>query len=155
MKIRLIAVGTRMPGWITEGYQEYARRMPRETQLQLVEIPATPRKAQNAHRVREDEASRMLAKINPREWVVALDTKGVACSTEQLAKKLDSWRMQGGDVVLLLGGADGLASACHERANEVMSLSKFTFPHALVRIIVAEQLYRAWTLLTGHPYHRA
>lgn len=97
----------------------------------------------------------MLAKISPREWVVALDTKGVACSTEQLAKKLANWRMQGGDVVLLLGGADGLASACHERANEVMSLSKFTFPHALVRIIVAEQLYRAWTLLTGHPYHRA
>ncbi|TDJ36976.1 MAG: 23S rRNA (pseudouridine(1915)-N(3))-methyltransferase RlmH [Gammaproteobacteria bacterium] len=155
MKIRLIAVGTRMPGWITEGYQEYARRMPRETELQLVEIPATPRKGQNAQRVRQHEADKMLARISPREWVVALDTKGVACSTEQLAKKLDSWRMQGSDVVLLLGGADGLAPACHERANEIMSLSKFTFPHALVRIIVAEQLYRAWTLLTGHPYHRA
>ncbi len=97
----------------------------------------------------------MLAQINPGDWVVALDTAGTACSTEQLAQKLESWRMQGADVVLLVGGADGLAPACHERANEIMSLSKLTFPHALVRVIVAEQLYRAWTLLTGHPYHRA
>ncbi len=150
-----MAVGTRVPGWITEGYQEYARRMPRETELQLVEIPATPRKKQSAKRLRQDEADRMLAQIDSREWVVALDPQGTDCSTEQLARKLGNWRMRGGDVVLLVGGADGLAPACHERANEVISLSKLTFPHGLVRIIVAEQLYRAWTLLTGHPYHRA
>ena len=155
MKIRLMAVGTRTPAWITEGYQEYARRMPRETRLELVEISATPRKGQNAERLRSDEAVRMLDQIEPGDWVVALDTLGAACSTEQLAEKLESWRMKGGDVVLLVGGADGLAPACRERANEIMSLSKLTFPHALVRIIVAEQLYRAWTLITGHPYHRA
>ncbi len=150
-----MAVGTRTPGWIKEGYQEYAKRMPRETELQLVEIPATPRKGRSADRSRQSEADKMLAQISPKEWVVALDTLGTACSTEQLAKKLDGWRMRGSDVVLLVGGADGLAPACRERANEIMSLSRFTFPHALVRVIVAEQLYRAWTLLTGHPYHRA
>ena len=155
MKIRLLAVGTRVPGWIDEGYQEYARRMPRETTLELVEIPATPRKGRDAARLQREEADKMLAQIDPREWAVALDTLGKACSTEQLASKLGDWRMQGSDVVLMVGGADGLAPACHERANEIMSLSKFTFPHALVRVIVAEQLYRAWTLLTGHPYHRA
>jgi len=150
-----MAVGTRTPGWINEGYQEYAKRMPRETELQLVEIPATPRKGRSADIARQREADKMLAQISPKEWVVALDAGGLACSTEQLAKKLDKWRMRGGDVVILVGGVDGLAPACHERANEIMSLSKFTFPHALVRVIVAEQLYRAWTLLTGHPYHRA
>ncbi len=150
-----MAVGTRIPEWIAEGYQEYARRMPRETMLELVEIPATPRKGQNADRLRQEEAGKMLAQIDPGEWVIALDALGTACSTEQLAKKLESWRMQGSDVVLLVGGADGLGPACHARANEIMSLSKLTFPHALVRVIVAEQLYRAWTLLTGHPYHRA
>ena len=129
--------------------------MPRETELQLVEIPAMPRKGQNAARLRQGEADKMLAQIGTGEWVVALDTRGSDCSTEQLAGKLESWRMMGGDVVLLVGGADGLAPACHERANEIMSLSRLTFPHALVRVIIAEQLYRAWTLLTGHPYHRA
>ena len=85
-----MAVGTRIPGWITEGYQEYARRMPRETTLELVEIPATPRKGQNADRLRQDEAAKMLDQIDPGEWVVALDTLGTSCSTSQLAKKLES-----------------------------------------------------------------
>ena len=86
---------------------------------------------------------------------MALDATGKSCDTKELAAKLGYWRMRGTDVALLIGGADGLAPACRERSDEIMSLSRLTFPHALVRIIVAEQLYRAWTLLTGHPYHRA
>ena len=128
--------------------------MPRETELQLVEIVATPRKGRNPVQPRQDEATKMLAQIRSRDWVVALDASGKSCDTKQLAAKLGDWRMRGGDVVLLIGGADGLGRACHERADESISLSKLTFPHALVRVIVAEQLYRAWTILTGHPYHR-
>ena len=129
--------------------------MPRETQLQLVEISAAQRKNRSASQACQEEATRMLAQIGSRDWVVALDAAGKPCDTAQLAGKLGDWRMRGGDVVVLIGGADGLGPACHERADEIMSLSRLTFPHALVRVIIAEQLYRAWTLLNGHPYHRA
>ena len=94
-------------------------------------------------------------RLGPKDHVVALDVKGVAWSTEILAKKLDNWRMDGQDLALLVGGADGLDELCLQRADDVLSLSALTFPHALVRVVVAEQIYRAWTLLAGHPYHRA
>jgi len=105
-------------------------------------------------RARAEQAARLLRLVGRSDWVVALDVDGEGCSTQQLAQKLDHWRMQGRDVAFLIGGADGLDQSCLTRADEVISLSKLTFPHELVRIILAEQLYRAWTILSGHPYHR-
>jgi len=155
VKLRLVAVGTRLPDWVTAGFAEYARRLPRTMPLQLVEVPATNRRNQSLGQIRGEEAAKLLAQVAADDWVVALEVEGKTCSTEKLAEKLDGWRMQGRDVKFLVGGADGLAEDCLTRANEAISLSAFTFPHALVRVILAEQLYRAWTLLTSHPYHRA
>ena len=129
--------------------------MPQENRLELVEIPGADRKGWSVERTREDEGVRMLAKVSASQQVIALDVNGRSISTETLAGKMGDWRMQGLDVAFLIGGADGLDSACLHRADETLSLSTFTFPHQLVRVILAEQLYRAWTILSGHPYHRA
>lgn len=123
--------------------------MPPQTPLELVEIST----AKAASRL--EQGQRLLKALRGNEHVVALDEHGAACDTRGLAGKLADWQMQGQDVALLVGGADGLDAACLERANETLSLSTLTFPHELVRVIVAEQLYRAWTIVSGHPYHRA
>ncbi len=156
MRIHLIAVGTRVPAWVGQGYREYARRMPRECSLQLVEVPpgARPRSAPVARAV-VDEGARMEKLIPRGSRVVALDVAGRAWSTEDLAVHLRQWLAGGRDVALLVGGPDGLADNCLRYAEIRWSLSALTLPHPLVRILVAEQLYRAWTLLSGHPYHRA
>jgi len=155
MQIHLIAVGSKMPGWVTEGYQEFARRLPAECRLRLVEIPAGKR-GKNADIVRltQEEGEKMLAAIPKGAHVVAMEVTGKSWSTEQLAEQLGSWLHGGCDVALLVGGPEGLAPACKARADQLWSLSKLTFPHPLVRIVIAEQLYRAWTILQGHPYHR-
>jgi 23S rRNA (pseudouridine1915-N3)-methyltransferase len=155
VKIRLIAVGQRMPAWIQEGYAEYVRRLPRELPMELLEIASVARSGLDPVRARQRESERMLAAIGPEDWVVALDEHGKTWSTLQLAEKLENWRMHGRDVAFLVGGADGLGDGCRERADEVLSLSILTFPHSLVRVLIAEQVYRAWTVITGHPYHRA
>ncbi len=154
MKIRLIAVGQRPPEWVTDGFSDYARRLPREMPLDLVVVAPAARRNAPKERIRELEAQRLLGQVGSRDWVVALDVGGKAWNTLQLAKKLDDWRMQGRDVAFLVGGADGLDPLCLRRADEVLSLSAMTLPHALVRVVLAEQLYRAWTILSGHPYHR-
>ncbi len=154
MKLRLIAVGAKSPGWVADGFAEYARRMPRDCAIELVEIAPSSRKGWPADRIRADEGERILARIDPGDRIVALDVRGRACSTEDLASKLDKWRTAGGNVCFLIGGADGLDAACLTRADESLSLSAMTFPHQLVRVLLAEQLYRAWTVLHGHPYHR-
>lgn len=123
--------------------------------LTLHEVQPAGRGRLPAERVRRQEGERLLGHLGPKDHVVALDVKGSAWSTETLATKLDNWRMDGCDVALLVGGADGLDEVCLQRADEIFSLSALTLPHALVRVIVAEQIYRAWTLLAGHPYHRA
>jgi 23S rRNA (pseudouridine1915-N3)-methyltransferase len=123
--------------------------------LALVEVAPAARRNLSAERARHLEGERLLAQVGARDRVLALDVKGRTWSTETLARKLDDWRMEGNDLAFLIGGADGLDGRCLDRADERLSLSALTFPHALVRVIVAEQLYRAWTLLTGHPYHRA
>lgn len=153
MKIRLVAVGTRPPAWVTEGFREYARRLPREMPLELVEVAPAARRNLPAARARETEAARLLAQTGERDWVVVLDEGGRTRSTAELANRLDDWRMQGRDVTFLIGGADGLDGACLTRADETLSLSAMTLPHALVRVVLAEQVYRAWTVLAGHPYH--
>ena len=156
MQINLIAVGTRMPAWVNDGYQEYARRMPQECGLRLTEIPLGQRsKSQPVDRAVNEEGKRMLAAISDRQRVVALDVNGRGWSTEQLAEALCEWLQDGRDVALLVGGPDGLASSCLARAEQRWSLSPLTLPHPLVRILLAEQLYRAWTLTCGHPYHRS
>ncbi len=155
MRIHLIAVGTRMPAWVTQGFEEYARRLPADCALQLVEIAAGKRgKNADIARITRDEGERTLAAIPKGARVVALDVKGRSWSTGQLSQQLDGWRHKGRDIALLVGGPEGLAAECLARAEQCWSLSPLTLPHPLVRIVVAEQLYRAWSILNGHPYHR-
>jgi 23S rRNA (pseudouridine1915-N3)-methyltransferase len=156
MHIHLIAVGTRMPSWISQGYEDYARRLPRECSLRLVEIPPGRRsRTQSAAPAVEEESRRMLAAIPERSLVVALDVGGSAWDTPALATRLQEWLQSGRDIVLLVGGPDGLSGDCLRRADLRWSLSALTLPHALVRVVLAEQLYRAWTIISGHPYHRS
>ncbi len=145
-----------MPAWVSAGYAEYARRLPRECSLQLVEIPVSKRrKSIPAARAMQEEGQLMLAAIPADCLVIALDVTGKSWSTGVLAKRLQDWLAGGRDVALLVGGPDGLAPDCLARADLSWSLSALTYPHALVRIVVAEQLYRAWSINTGHPYHRS
>ena len=156
MQLYLIAVGTRMPAWVTDGFNEYATRLPRECSLKLVEIPPCKRrKTLNTERIRVEEGQQILVALPPRALAVALDVRGKAWDTETLATRMSGWMQDGRDVALLVGGADGLSEECLQRADLRWSLSAHTLPHALVRVVIAEQLYRAWTILTGHPYHRA
>lgn len=153
MKIRLVAVGTRPPAWVAAGFREYVRRLPRDMPLELVEVAGATRKNLSAARARETEAARLLGQLGERDWVVALDERGRTRNTDELANRLDDWRMQGRDVTFLIGGADGLDGTCLTRADEMLSLSAMTLPHALARVVLAEQIYRAWTVIAGHPYH--
>ena len=154
MNIYLLAVGTRMPAWITQGFEHYTRRLPRHCSLRLIEIPALNRKQGDPAKIRQAEGDLLLARV-PRDChVVALSEDGREFSTRQLAHSLGEWMQLGRDVAFLVGGADGLDPACVARADDCWSLSALTFPHALVRVIVVEQIYRAWTILNNHPYHR-
>lgn len=156
MKLRLVAVGQKMPAWVEAGYAEYANRMPPETRLELVEIPLAQRsKSRAIEKAIASEGQRMLAACNERDRVIALDVRGKPWSTEQLAAQLAGWMQDGRDVALLIGGPDGLSQDCLERAERRWSLSPLTLPHPLVRIVLAEQLYRAVSILKNHPYHRA
>lgn len=155
MKIRLIAVGSKMPRWVEDGWQEYARRLPPEMPLELVEIPLTTRsKNADLTRMIRQEGEAMLAKVQPGERIVTLEVEGRAWSTEQLARELDRWRLEARNVNLMVGGPEGLAPEVCARSEQRWSLSALTLPHPLVRILVGEQIYRAWTLLSGHPYHK-
>ncbi|MDX1512517.1 MAG: 23S rRNA (pseudouridine(1915)-N(3))-methyltransferase RlmH [Gammaproteobacteria bacterium] len=156
MRLQLVAVGTRLPAWINEGVDSFARRMPRECPLSLTEIPAGRRtKSSSTSRAIAAEGSRLLKALPDDALVVALHEKGTQWSTRELARELGRWRLEHGRVALVVGGPDGLAAECLKRADRHWSLSNLTLPHGLVRIVVAEQLYRAWTILQGHPYHRA
>jgi len=156
MRIHLIAVGHKMPDWISCGYQEYAKRLPSDCALQLHEIPAQKRgKGADLSRIADQEGRRMLEAVPKGAWVIALDEYGISWPTSKLAEQLSSWQQQGRDIALFVGGPEGLATACRERADQVWSLSGLTLPHPLVRVIVAEQLYRALSINNNHPYHRA
>lgn len=155
MRIHLIAIGHRGAGWERDGFREYARRMPPELPLELHEIaPAKRTKRSPAERGVEDEARRLLAAIPRAARVVALDERGAAWSTRELADRIERWMQDGRALALLIGGADGLSPACIEAAEHRWSLSPLTLPHGLARIVVAEQLYRTSTILRRHPYHR-
>lgn len=156
MKIHLIAVGQKMPAWVEEGYTEYARRLPADCALVLHEIAAGKRgKNADVARLLEAEGRAVLDRVPRGAHVVALEVRGKAHSTESLASRLDHWRHGGSDVALLVGGPEGLSEACRAAAHEQWSLSSLTLPHPLVRVVLAESLYRAWSVLNHHPYHRA
>lgn len=155
MHIHLITVGQRPPLWIQNGYEDYAKRLPPECTLVLHEVPLGRRsKGQDTTRAIHDEGTRILAAIPRHADVIALDIQGRALSTPQLTDTLKQWLQNGQDLALLVGGPDGLAPQCLTRAQWRWSLSPLTLPHALVRVLLAEQIYRAWSVLQGHPYHR-
>ena len=154
MQIHLIAVGNKMPNWVQQGYNEYAKRLPRECDLVLREIPPDKRRSGDISRITKEEGERMLTALPPRAHVVTLDIPGRPWTTEDLAKSLERWLANGQPVALMVGGPEGLSQDVRDKAQESWSLSPLTFPHPLVRVIVAEQIYRAWSLLNNHPYHR-
>ncbi len=165
MQVRLIAVGTRMPGWIEAGIAEYRKRLPPEIQFEIREIALAQRSKKNSGqknggnnadiaRALQQEGAAMAAALGARDYVIALDVKGKMLSTEQFAIELAQWQRHGDAISVLVGGPDGLAPACLERARQRWSLSALTLPHPLVRVVFAEQLYRAWSINSNHPYHR-
>lgn len=155
MRLQLIAVGTKMPSWVEQGYQEYVRRFPHDMPLQLTEIPAGKRgKNADIARILQKEGEQTLAAIPKGNHIVTLEVTGKPWDTPKLAKNMENWLMDGRDVSLLIGGPEGLAPACIAASQQKWSLSTLTLPHPLVRIIVAESLYRAWSINNNHPYHR-
>jgi 23S rRNA (pseudouridine1915-N3)-methyltransferase len=156
MKCRLIAAGTRLPDWVNSGFREYQKRLRTPLSLELHEIPvATRRPSENPGRAMLREGTAMLAVLGKDDFVVALEIAGKSMSTEQLCRWLAERMRDGRPLALLIGGPDGLSAPCLDRADCRWSLSPLTLPHALARVVVAEQLYRAVSLLAGHPYHRA
>ena len=155
MQIHIIAVGDRMPEWVETGYQEYAKRLPRECRLVLHEIPAGRRgKGANLARLMEQEGARQLAVIPADARIVALDRAGKQMDTAILAGEIEKRMAQGAPLALLVGGPEGLAPSCLQHADERWALSKLTLAHPVVRVVLAEQLYRAWSIIRHLPYHR-
>jgi 23S rRNA (pseudouridine1915-N3)-methyltransferase len=156
MKCRLIAAGTRLPEWVNSGFLEYQKRLRTPLVLELHEISVAIRRAgENPQRAIAREGADMLAALAKDDYVVALEITGKAMNTEQLSGWLAERLRDGRSLALLIGGPDGLSPQCRERADQTWSLSPLTLPHALVRVVVAEQIYRAMSLMAGHPYHRA
>ena len=154
MKIRIVALGHRMPAWVSAGFDDYARRLPREFALELAEIKPEPRdRGKTVEQLLAAEAQRV-ANATKGWHVVALDERGERWTTARLADRLRAWRDQALDVAFVIGSADGLAASIKRDARAVVSLSALTLPHSLVRVLLAEQIYRAASLLRGHPYHR-
>jgi 23S rRNA (pseudouridine1915-N3)-methyltransferase len=155
MRVQVIAVGTRLPEWQQQGFREYARRLPRECAIRLTEIPAAARaKSKPTKQAIKKESDRILAALTNNDYVIALDQPGAQYTSEDLSGLLATWLAQGRNLAMLIGGADGLSDACRSRADLRWSLSDLTLPHGLVRVMVAEQVYRAWSIHRGHPYHR-
>ena len=155
VRLRVLAVGNKMPAWVDQGVTEYARRMPREVSVEWLEAPLAKRGNGSADSYRRREAEFIQSKLSEGEDLIALDVQGVAVSTEQIADRFADWQMRGRRICLVIGGPDGLHQSLLKRASELWSFGRITLPHSLVRIILAEQLYRAWSLQSGHPYHRA
>ncbi|HEM6860284.1 TPA: 23S rRNA (pseudouridine(1915)-N(3))-methyltransferase RlmH [Providencia stuartii] len=155
MKLQLIAVGTKMPDWVQTGFMDYLHRFPKDMPFELIEIPAGKRgKNADIKRILEKEGELMLAAVGKGNRIVTLDIPGEKWDTPKLANQLENWKQDGRNVSLLIGGLEGLAPACKEAAMQSWSLSPLTLPHPLVRVLVAESLYRAWSITTNHPYHR-
>lgn len=155
MQLLVLAVGQRMPAWVQQAWDEYARRWPRGMSLELREVPAARRSRKAAaDAFRSSEGRALLAAAPAGFRLVALDERGKQWSTRELASRLENWMREESGVCFLVGGPDGLSQECRARADELWSLSRLTLPHAMVRAVLAEQLYRAWTVTQNHPYHR-
>lgn len=155
MKLRILAIGTKMPAWVASGYHEYQKRMPPELRLEMVELAMASRAKNSAIERAIAAESAALDKAAGSDFRVALDVKGKPWSTEQLAEQLLHWQSLGRNVSLLIGGPDGMSDPLIKGADQRWSLSPLTLPHPIVRIVLAEQLYRAWTVNNNHPYHRS
>lgn len=155
MRLRVLAVGSKMPEWVEQGVAEYTRRMPREFSVEWLEVSLAKRGTGSADSYRRQEAESIQSKLNHDEDLIVLDVKGKEISTEKIADRFAEWQMQGRRVCVVIGGPDGLHQSVLSRAAEQWSFGRITLPHTLVRVILAEQLYRAWSLQRGHPYHRA
>lgn len=155
MKLTLYAVGTKMPAWVTQGFNEYTKRFPRDLPFELVEISAGKRgKNADITRILEKEGEQLLNAIPKGNRIVTLEVEGKPWDTPTLAHQLERWQFDGRDVALLVGGPEGLSTACINASEQKWSLSSLTLPHPLVRILIAESLYRAWSVNNNHPYHR-
>ena len=156
MQLLVAAVGQRMPRWVNEAWNEYARRMPPGLSLSVREIPLARRgKNADTKRLTAVESAALLAAMPSRARIIALDVKGQAWSTEKLASSLEDWMGEGRDLGFMIGGPDGISPETMQKADNRWSLGPLTLPHPLVRVVLAEQLYRAWTITQNHPYHRA
>lgn len=153
MQLSLCAVGRKMPGWIQTGAQDYQKRLPRQWQFTVHEVPQA--KLGNATQSKSKEGEALLACVPDKAHIIALDNRGKSWSTADLAKQLIQWQELGKPVSLLIGGPDGFDDQTYQRSDQQWSLSPLTFPHPLVRVMVIEQIYRAYTLTINHPYHRA
>lgn len=155
MHIRLIAVGDRQPAWVGEAFDAYAKRLPRQWQFRLDAVATARRRGESRPDAAvEAESKAVLRRLGPTEQLVLLDEAGIALTSAALAARLSDWQAEGNDLCFVIGGPDGVSVECRRRADFRWSLSKLTLPHGLVRVLFAEQLYRAWTVLAGHPYHR-
>ena len=154
MKLVLAAVGQRLPAWADSAYEDYAKRFPPDLRLELKAVKAEPRSGKTAEQLMAAEAVRLEAAIPKGARRVVLDERGTRLTTMQLSQRLSAWVMDGRDVALIVGGPDGLAASLKDSAEETLRLSDLTLPHAFVRVLLAEALYRAWTVTINHPYHR-
>src|SRR5665647_571066 len=155
MKLIIVSVGHKMPDWITTGFNEYTKRMPREAQIVLQEIKPEPRTTgKTTTQIMEAEAQRILAALPQSCRRIALDERGTQPTTKQLAAQMQDWMREGHDVAFIIGGADGLHESVKQGAQQLLALSLLTLPHAFVRVLLAEQLYRAHSMMHNHPYHR-
>jgi 23S rRNA (pseudouridine1915-N3)-methyltransferase len=156
MKFLIFAVGNKMPEWVEAGFKEYARRMPHEAAIELLELKPEKRGGgKKVEQLLDAEGARILAALPPKCRIVAMDERGRQWTTAKLADSITGWMRNGGDTAFIVGGADGLDASIKNLADEVLALSALTLPHGLVRILLAEQLYRAVSLIKRHPYHRA
>ena len=153
MNLKVLAVGSRPPDWIKSGVAVYANRLPSNLKFELLEIPPSKHN-RDAQKFVKEEGDRILAKVDRRDWMVVLDERGKSYDSPGLAERLAFWQLQASDIVFTVGGSDGLSAAVKERANETLSLSPLTLPHHLVKVVLAEALYRAWSINNNHPYHR-
>jgi len=154
MRLLVVAVGQRVPDWAQTAWDDYAKRFPPELRVELKAVKTEPRSSKTLESIYAAERQRIAASIPKGTHVVALDERGSSLTTVALAQRLKSWQMQGGDVALVIGGPDGLDPAFRQGADERIRLSDLTLPHAMVRVLLVEQLYRAWSINANHPYHR-
>ena len=155
MRIRVVAVGTRMTSWVSDGVYEYHKRLPRDFTVDWLEIPPAKRSGEQPEALKAKEAAAITRQLKADNRLVALDVAGEIISTEKLASRFQQWQMEPQPLTIIIGGPDGLSDGLLSQADQCWSLGRITLPHPLVRVILAEQLYRAWSINANHPYHRA